>query len=121
MDGDLSITGTSCDHQFHLECALQWMEKGNDHCAYCRKDMIQPHELLSAAREALGDERVDKIVTINEMAAQRLAAYEAALAAEGSNHTEVSPQFASTGSVTGPTTTQPTATAASTPTVIDTV
>ncbi|KAL3903359.1 MAG: hypothetical protein SGILL_010473, partial [Bacillariaceae sp.] len=70
-----------------------WLEK-NDHCAYCRKDMMNPSEMIKAAREELGEARVKKISYINDMAAKRLAEYEAALAA-GADNTEVSRQFAS--------------------------
>ena len=52
-----------------------------------------------AAREELGEARVRKITYINEMAAKRLAEYEAALAA-GADNTEVSRQFA-TGTMPG--------------------
>jgi hypothetical protein len=98
MEGDKIISGTSCSHRFHLQCCMQWLEK-NDHCAYCRKDMMTPSEMAKAAREELGEARVKKITYINEMAAKRLAEYEAALAA-GADNTEVSRQFA-TGTMPG--------------------
>jgi hypothetical protein len=93
VEGDKVITGSSCSHKFHLECGMQWLEKGNDHCAYCRKDMMKPEEMTQAAREELGDARVDKITHINAMAEKRLEEYQAALAA-GADNTEVSRQFA---------------------------
>ena len=77
---------------------MQWLEK-NDHCAYCRKDMMSPEEMVQAAKEELGEARVKKITHINQMAAQRLAEYEAALAS-GADNTEVSRQFA-TGTMPG--------------------
>lgn len=73
---------------------MQWLEKGNDHCAYCRKDMMTPEQLLETAKEELGTARVKKIAHINQTAAQRLAEYEAALAA-GADTSEVSRQLAS--------------------------
>jgi hypothetical protein len=73
---------------------MQWLEQGNDHCAYCRKDMMTPAEMVQAAREKLGHARVDKITHINEMAAQRLEEYQAALAA-GADNNRVNQQFAS--------------------------
>jgi hypothetical protein len=73
---------------------MQWLEQGNDHCAYCRKDMMTPKEMVQVARIELGHARVEKITHINEMAAQRLEEYQAALAA-GADNTEVSRQFAS--------------------------
>jgi hypothetical protein len=42
--------------------------------------MLQPEEFLQAAREELGDERVNTILHINKMAALRLAEYETAMA-----------------------------------------
>ena len=80
---------------------MQWLEKGNDHCAYCRRDMIQPDELLKAAREELGDARVDKIVTINELATQRLRAYEAAMA-QSADNTVTTRQLAASGALSIP-------------------
>jgi hypothetical protein len=59
----------------------QWLEQGKDHCAYCRKQMIKPEEFLQAAREELGNDRVAKILRINEAAATRLREYEEASAA----------------------------------------
>jgi hypothetical protein len=100
-DGDFVITGSSCDHRFHLECAMQWLEKGNDHCAYCRKTMIKPDELLMAAREELGDSRVDKILSINELAAQRLEAYRVSMA-QATNNAVTSHQPSTSGSLSIP-------------------
>ena len=63
--------------------------------------MIQPEELLKAAREELGDARVDKIVTINELASQRLRAYEAAMA-QSADNTDTTRRLAASGSLTVP-------------------
>ncbi|KAG7344227.1 ring finger domain containing protein [Nitzschia inconspicua] len=93
VEGDKVITGSHCPHKFHFECCMQWLEKGNDHCAYCRKDMMKPEEMTQAARDVLGDARVDKIVRINQMAAQRLEEFQAALVG-GADLSEVSRQFA---------------------------
>ncbi|KAG7370892.1 ring finger domain containing protein [Nitzschia inconspicua] len=93
VEGDKVITGSRCSHKFHFECCMQWLEKGNDHCAYCRKDMMKPEEMTQAARDVLGDARVDKIVRINQMAAQRLEEFQAALVG-GADLSEVSRQFA---------------------------
>jgi hypothetical protein len=63
---------------FHYECCMQWIDKGNDHCPYCRKDMMTKDELFEAAKEELGEARVDKLKKVNVEAAQRLAAFHAA-------------------------------------------
>jgi hypothetical protein len=57
---------------------MQWTEKGVDHCPYCRENMMTASELFEAAKEELGDQRVDKLKKINEEAAARIAAFEAA-------------------------------------------
>lgn len=77
-EGDKVITGTSCSHMFHYDCCMQWLEKGNEHCPYCRKGMMTFDELFEAARVELGEARVDKLKRINGEAARRLAEYEAA-------------------------------------------
>ena len=71
------MTGTLCSHMFHFECCMQWIEKGNDHCPYCREDMMTPDELLKAAKEEIGDARVEKMIRINQDAARRLSAMQA--------------------------------------------
>lgn len=63
---DMVMTGTSCSHLFHYDCMMKWLEKGHDHCAYCRKDMLSSKEYAEAAREAIGDARVDRLLMINE-------------------------------------------------------
>jgi hypothetical protein len=54
---------------------MQWLEKGNEQCPYCRKDMMTAEDLYEAAREELGEARVEKIKRVNEESARRLAAY----------------------------------------------
>ena len=65
------MTGTSCSHLFHYDCMMKWLEKGHDHCAYCRKDMLSSKEYVEAAREAIGDDRVERLLMINEQLARR--------------------------------------------------
>ena len=60
------MNGTLCTHLFHYECFMKWLEKGQEYCAYCRSDMLTPSELQAAAREALGNDRVDKIIRRNK-------------------------------------------------------
>jgi hypothetical protein len=60
------MTGTSCSHLFHYDCMMKWLEKGHDHCAYCRKDMLSSKEYVEMAREVVGDARVDRLIMINE-------------------------------------------------------
>jgi hypothetical protein len=60
------MTGTSCSHLFHYDCMMKWLEKDHDHCAYCRKDMLSSKEYVKAAREAVGDALVDRLLMINK-------------------------------------------------------
>lgn len=64
---------------FHYDCCMQWVDKGNEHCPYCRENMISPTDFCNSAIEVVGDERVTKLKTINQSAAVRVAA----LAASG--------------------------------------
>jgi hypothetical protein len=61
--------------------------------------MITPEQMLQTAREVLGEDRVNKITGINEVAQRRLEEYEAAIAA-GADNTEVTRQLA-TGTLPG--------------------
>jgi hypothetical protein len=56
-DGEMVLTGTSCNHLFHKSCAFEWLSN-HDHCPYCRKEMITAAEMASAAEELLGQDRV---------------------------------------------------------------
>jgi hypothetical protein len=57
VPGEMVVTGTSCTHIFHKPCAFEWLEK-QDHCPYCRKEMMTPSEMKSTAEEVLGEQRV---------------------------------------------------------------
>jgi hypothetical protein len=37
---------------FHKSCILLWLEK-NDHCPYCREEMITPSQMKAAAKKIL--------------------------------------------------------------------
>jgi len=63
---------------FHYDCFMQWVEKGNEDCPYCRMPMITPEEFHKTAIEVIGITRVEKLKTINEAAAARVAALAAA-------------------------------------------
>ena len=61
-DGEKVMTGTSCSHLFHYECAMQWLcKKHHYHCPYCRKDMLTNSELRKAAEHVLGVERMEEL------------------------------------------------------------
>ena len=60
---------------------MQWVQKGNEECPYCRKSMISPQEFYQAAVNVVGIARVEKLRRINEEAKNRVAA----LAAAGRN------------------------------------
>eukprot|EP00934_Nitzschia_sp_Nitz4_P007941 Nitzschia sp. Nitz4//scaffold25_size161228//60904//61856//NITZ4_002425-RA/size161228-augustus-gene-0.127-mRNA-1//-1//CDS//3329544571//7931//frame0 len=72
-NGDKVMVGTRCEHMFHFDCCMQWIEKGNEICPYCRETMITAQDFLQSARELLGDDRIAKLHRINQTAARRLA------------------------------------------------
>ena len=80
-NGEKVITGTACSHMFHYSCFLQWVDKGNEHCPYCRENMITADNCNETARQVLGTERVEKLMRINEEAALRDAPEERTVAA----------------------------------------
>ena len=53
---------------------MQWVDKGDEHCPYCRENMISPIEFHETAIEVVGEDRVNKLKKINKAAAERLAA-----------------------------------------------
>ena len=80
-NGEKVITGTACSHMFHYSCFLQWVDKGNEHCPYCRENMITADNCNETARQVLGTERVEKLMRLNEAAALRDAPEERTVAA----------------------------------------
>jgi hypothetical protein len=77
-ESDKVILGSACAHMFHYDCCMQWVEKGNEECPYCRKNMISPNEFYQTAVEVVGLERVEKLKRINQEAAARVASLAAA-------------------------------------------
>jgi len=51
------MMGTRCNHFFHSDCCMEWLQK-HDHCPYCRKEMMSPSEMREAAIQVLGPDRV---------------------------------------------------------------
>lgn len=62
-DTDEIMTGCSCNHRFHKQCGLLWLNasKPKDHCPYCRKEMMTGPEMRQAALDALGEDRVSEL------------------------------------------------------------
>lgn len=66
VSGDKILTGTTCQHQFHYECAMQWLYKDHQYdCPYCRKEMLTVTELQDAAQAILGEERSNELWQLN--------------------------------------------------------
>lgn len=57
--GEKVMTGTHCSHMYHSSCIMEWLQKGNDHCPFCRVDMMSAIEMRDAAVQALGTKRVN--------------------------------------------------------------
>lgn len=54
------MTGFSCSHMYHHECCMEWLQK-HDHCPYCRTEMMSPAQFRQAAKDALGEDRVETL------------------------------------------------------------
>ena len=60
-DGDKLLHGIHCQHLYHHACIMQWMEKNQDHCPYCRVEMVTPVEMRRAAMHVLDKKRLDEL------------------------------------------------------------
>ena len=80
-ENDKVITGTSCNHVFHYDCAMEWLSKKRDHCAYCREDMITPKEFQKEAYEVLGKKRFDELEVLHAKVVEEAKQTRAAAAA----------------------------------------
>mmetsp|Transcript_16978 Transcript_16978/g.23300 ORF Transcript_16978/g.23300 Transcript_16978/m.23300 type:complete len:290 (-) Transcript_16978:311-1180(-) len=60
---DIVMHGTSCQHIFHKECLLEWLDK-HDVCPTCRKDMMTSDEFKNAAKSVLNAERANEIASL---------------------------------------------------------
>jgi len=52
--GDLVISSKMCDHLFHRDCLLEWLDK-NDKCPFCRVDMVPSCVMRAAATSTFSD------------------------------------------------------------------
>jgi Ring finger domain len=55
------MSGTQCGHLFHFDCCQAWLVH-QDHCPYCRQEMLRPAEFRQAAVEVLGEARVNQLL-----------------------------------------------------------
>ena len=66
-DDEEILTGSNCSHMFHKQCAMVWLtnfKKPKDHCPYCRKEMVTPEQMKTAAMDVLGEERVRELTEV---------------------------------------------------------
>jgi Ring finger domain len=56
------MSGTQCGHLFHFDCCQAWLVH-QDHCPYCRQEMLRPAEFRQAAVEVLGEARVNQLLS----------------------------------------------------------
>jgi len=64
--GDKVMTGTQCTHLYHFTCIMEWMQKGHDHCPFCRVVMFSPQEMRTVALQVLGPKRVQQLARPDE-------------------------------------------------------
>jgi Ring finger domain len=56
------MSGTQCGHLFHFDCCQAWLVH-QDHCPYCRQEMLRPAEFRQAALDVLGEARVNQLLS----------------------------------------------------------
>lgn len=64
------MTGTTCNHLFHYDCAMEWLAnhgRPKDYCPYCRTQMMTPTDMREAAVATLGEERVQALAASVEI------------------------------------------------------
>ena len=61
-----STDAVHCHHMFHSDCIMEWLSK-NDHCPYCRSEMMSSEELFHAAKEVLGRRRVVELASTHSV------------------------------------------------------
>ena len=61
-----STDAVHCHHMFHSDCIMEWLSK-NDHCPYCRSEMMSSEELFHAAKEVLGRRRVVELTSAHSV------------------------------------------------------
>lgn len=59
--GERVLQGIFCNHQYHFNCIMKWMQKCNDHCPYCRAEMMKPQLLRCAAKKLLSKARLEEL------------------------------------------------------------
>ena len=56
-EGETVISSKYCDHVFHKECILEWLDN-NDECPCCRVDMVTSKDVSKATATIIGKTRM---------------------------------------------------------------